>query len=179
METDHIFKKEINGKTKWIYQCNSYNGFYDRVFSRETEFDTFYDAEHYARVHSDNEKYKGTFTRLYDKNGNVTYKKEDAVFEIVPPNSNQYFYVREFNADLTRVIKRYENSFWRKLFKFFFKITDEPLDYPKTTVKMIHNGNEVTIFKGEDWGKAENYIKQFVKTNPIYDMSDGDIQMAK
>lgn len=75
VENGVIFKKEIDGKIKWVFSENHYDGWGGFPYTVDYVFDTFYDAEHEARIRSKNIKYTSNFDRAYDKNGKETYKE--------------------------------------------------------------------------------------------------------
>lgn len=174
--TGKIVKKQIDGQVKWVYEEDCYDGWGAFPYTRNYVFDTYYDAEHSARIRSNNEKYTSNFTRVYDKFGKETYNKKDVVFEIVIPDYDRYRMHLEYNRDLDRRIRQYNNSFWRKLFKFWFKPEEDYYDLDPVKVRMYDNNSYTDIFEGKDWGEAEAYIREFVKTNPIYKINNGDVE---
>lgn len=174
VENGVIFKKEIDGKNKWVFSENHYDGWGGFPYTVDYVFDTFYDAEHEARIRSKNIKYTSNFDRAYDKNGKETYKEEEVVFKIITPDPDNYWYAIRYNAELAEDWRRYNKSFWRKLFKHWFKPSSEYLAIEKTRVIMKTGNEVVTIFEGADWGEAEKYIRQFVKNKPIYKIVDGN-----
>lgn len=174
VENGVIFKKEIDGKIKWVFSENHYDGWGGFPYTVDYVFDTFYDAEHEARIRSKNIKYTSNFDRAYDKNGKETYKEEEVVFKIITPDPDNYWYAIRYNAELAEDWRKYNKSFWRKLFKYWFKPPSEYLAIEKTRVIMKTGNDVVTIFEGADWGEAEKYIRQFVKNKPIYKIVDGN-----
>lgn len=174
VENGVIFKKEIDGKEKWVFSENNYDGFGGFPYTVDYVFDTFYDAEHDARIRSKNEKYTSSFTRTYDKNGKETYKEEDVVFRIVNPDPEEYWFAIRYNKEIDKEWEKYNKSFWRKLFKYWFEPCSKYLEVEKTKVVMKKGDNNITIFEGQDWGEAEKFIHEFVKTNPIYKIINGN-----
>lgn len=170
-----IVKKEINGEIKWVYEEQHYDGFAGFLYVSEFPFDTYYDAEHCARLRSKNEKYKSSFTRTYDQYGKETFREDNVVFKIITPDSEDYWYNFNYNRSVDIAMAKYNKSFWRKLFKFFFKPDGDKLELPQTKVEMIVNPNKIiTIFEGKDWGEAEHYIREFVKKKSLYWVKDGN-----
>ena len=175
VENGVIFKKEIDGKEKWVFSENHYDGWGAFPYTVDYVFDTFYDAEHEARIRSKNEKYTSNFTRTHDRNGKETFREDNVVFKIITPDSEDYWYKFNYNRSVDTAMAKYNKSFWRKLFKFFFKPDDSKLDLPQTQVEMIVSPNKtITIFEGKDWGEAESYIREFVKKKSLYWVKDGN-----
>lgn len=172
-----IFKKEIDSEIKWVYQEEHYDGFGDFTYTKDYLFDTYYDAEHESRIRSGNEKYTSNFTRTFDKYGKETYKDEDVIFKIITPSSEQYWRYFNCNRELDKRIMQYNKSFWKKLFRLFYKPPKEDYyELPKTKVEMkIEQNKHIIIFEGKDWGEAKKFISEFVKAKSIFFIKNGNI----
>lgn len=175
MGNDRIVRKEINGAIKWVFEEENYDGWGGFSYIKEFPFDTYYDAEHCARLRSKNEKYKSSFTRTYDKYGNETFKDDDVVFSIITPSSNEYWELFNLNREIDMECAKYNKSFWYRLRRFFHKPSTEKYDLPLTTVEMKIGPKEtIKIFEGKDWGEAKKYISEFVKKKSLYNVKNGN-----
>lgn len=167
-----IYKKNIEGKEFWIYEERHIDGFTGMDYTKEFKFNSYFDAEHEARVRSRNKKYTGAFDRTYDKDGKPCYDEDKIEFttyvEIDP-----YLNTKHYNEIIHQEEIEWKHSFIKKHItqrKKEFKYSKLPYHtFTKTK-------DETIIYEGFDWSEAEQAIKNFIKTKSLYKVKDGDVK---
>lgn len=161
-DTYEITKVNNNGVEKWDLMTFVNDMFYGKTHK---QFDTYYDAEAYARQHVHGLAYSSEPVRLYDEYGNPVYRRAQARFDIIVPDVNQWNYYYKCLRENAK-LEAFQKKWYFKFVNFFAKKTMYEVTHPQFLVYDFKLEMHVAAF--DHLADAENYVRTAYRKQEHY-----------